>query len=307
MINSMRTIMFIAVVCTFAPSAFAQEDMKWEMTTLPKTDIRSIASEGNKIYVGTMGEGVFRSADNGKTWEKFNEGGLHPSVYTLALKNNTLYAGTRNGVYQRMKNSQEWKKLSIPMLDAARIYSVLKTSKYLFAGSKDGVYRINKEKAELLKERDNWKSNIFVYALQANKQVIAMGTGDGLHLSENYGNDWVFQDGVPQTTVSAVELDQKTIYATTDGKGIYQFIKGQWRSINNGLPTLKVFSIVPLKDKLFCGTEQGVFISKGAGQSWSSFNNGLDINGNLIVNALKSNKNYLFSATEKGLYKMRLN
>lgn len=65
------------------------------------------------IYVGTVGEGLWRSDDDGETWAP--EPGLPPAarIYSLAVSlDDRLYVGARGGVYRR--DGATWKALPLP-------------------------------------------------------------------------------------------------------------------------------------------------------------------------------------------------
>jgi hypothetical protein len=57
--------------------------------------------------VGTVGHGIFRSADNGDTWVPDNEGIETLTVYDLAFdpSGRILYAATESGVFSRETRS----------------------------------------------------------------------------------------------------------------------------------------------------------------------------------------------------------
>ncbi len=56
---------------------------------------------GNTIFAGTQGGGVFRSTDNGTSWQQINRGLANTTVYSLAVSGSTLFAGTfGGGVYK---------------------------------------------------------------------------------------------------------------------------------------------------------------------------------------------------------------
>ncbi len=75
------------------------------IATPPKIDNFSFAEGGDgSLYVGytRLSDGVYRSLDNGKTWQSYNEG-LTDSIAIRRLvsdKKGNLFAGTENGVFQ---------------------------------------------------------------------------------------------------------------------------------------------------------------------------------------------------------------
>jgi len=61
------------------------------------------------LYVGTMGAGVFKSVDGGRTWHELNEGLLDLDVFSLAVdprNSEILYAGTGSGKFWRIRQGQ---------------------------------------------------------------------------------------------------------------------------------------------------------------------------------------------------------
>ena len=70
----------------------------WEKTSLvlpPTLPVKAIACRGDTVFAGTAGLGVFRSVDNGDTWEEFGEELRCPVVEALHIHENMLYAGTK--------------------------------------------------------------------------------------------------------------------------------------------------------------------------------------------------------------------
>jgi photosystem II stability/assembly factor-like uncharacterized protein len=62
----------------------------------------SFAFSGTNILAGTFAGGVFLSTDNGSTWNSINTGLTDTNVLSLAIKNDTLFAGTfSSGVWKR--------------------------------------------------------------------------------------------------------------------------------------------------------------------------------------------------------------
>jgi hypothetical protein len=52
---------------------------------------------GKTLFAGTLGGGVFRSVNNGKTWTAVNKGLTNTIIRSLAVMDNTLFAGTWGG------------------------------------------------------------------------------------------------------------------------------------------------------------------------------------------------------------------
>src|SRR5690348_9031157 len=73
------------------------------------------------LFVGTVGEGVWRSTDGGATWNRSSKGMfVECDVRALAVdpqRPNVLYAGTNEGVYRTDNSGDDWTRLNGPLND----------------------------------------------------------------------------------------------------------------------------------------------------------------------------------------------
>ena len=66
----------------------------------PNYNVNTIAVQGNIIYAGTGGSGMYLSNNNGSNWTAINDGlPSNAGVLTIAIHENTIYVGTSHGVY----------------------------------------------------------------------------------------------------------------------------------------------------------------------------------------------------------------
>lgn len=68
---------------------------------LPSTDVRTFAKSDNILFAGLYDGGVFFSTDNGISWRDFNLNLSDFWIYSLLVKNDTLYAGGQSNVWKR--------------------------------------------------------------------------------------------------------------------------------------------------------------------------------------------------------------
>lgn len=83
----------------------------------------------HRIYVGAIGEGVFRSLDGGRTFARAMDGGIFVECYVRALvvhphDDRLLYIGTEDGVYRSTNGADDWQRLDAP-LNGQEIWSIL--------------------------------------------------------------------------------------------------------------------------------------------------------------------------------------
>jgi hypothetical protein len=89
----------------------------WELTnfTTPRGKfIMSLAQDDDGILYAGTGSGVFRSSDNGATWEGFGFFITATTVFSVATHNGDVYVGTSQGVYVHREGQpvEEWVTLA---------------------------------------------------------------------------------------------------------------------------------------------------------------------------------------------------
>src|SRR5437899_3127768 len=82
----------------------------------------------HRLYVGTIGEGLFRSLDGGATFTRTCEG-MFVECHVRALvvhprDDRTLYLGTEQGLFRSTDGADHWIRVESP-LNGLQIWSVL--------------------------------------------------------------------------------------------------------------------------------------------------------------------------------------
>lgn len=145
----------------------------------------------NKIYAGTDG-GVFRSSDQGESWEAWSTGlsGEGLLINDLMVDSNgQLWAATfGGGVYIRGTDIPNWQPLIIglPAGAARKAWSLLKQDTNTFVGTEGGVYRWNFTSWTLF-----GLQNQIVHALAASSNATYAGTrSGGVFVREASNQSW---------------------------------------------------------------------------------------------------------------------
>jgi len=122
--------------------------------------------------------------------------------------------------------------------------------------------------------------------------VIIAGTDDGnVHVSIDEGSNWTdITAGLPDrwvTRVAGDPFDMNTIYVTVSGfrwdepyPHVFKSTDlGQnWNDISSNLPQLPMNCIIPdleVPDRIFVGSDAGVFFTENGGDEWQSLSDGL--------------------------------
>jgi len=89
------------------------EGKSWQYIYKPNT-LHDISNDGSYIYAMTLGAGLLRTNNDGRTWEKANGGFPTFNFYTFEVKgvNKDLFAAQWHGIYQSMDRGDHWSRIN---------------------------------------------------------------------------------------------------------------------------------------------------------------------------------------------------
>jgi photosystem II stability/assembly factor-like uncharacterized protein len=254
------------------------------------------------VYVGTDGSGVFRSADEGRTWSPVNGGllgwlhitalAIHPAVPT------TLYAGTEGGVYQSKDSGDSWRYsggCGQPPCEIAALAIDPLAPDTVYAGGRGsdlvGVYVTRDAGASWHPARAGLETGQSLHYWDAHALAINTTTpatlyartGGGIFRSTDAGNSWRKLDSGPRGDTRAILVDPAaaaTLYIVSAPDGLFRSVDGgnTWAPLNADPPArfANAMAIDPTDStKLYLGTDAGVLRSTDGGAHWSAANVGL--------------------------------
>jgi len=282
-IKRMTRHLFLWMLLVIADSV-AQPNF-WQRTNGPILgdiiEALAINSNGN-IFAATDRHGIFRTLDNGKTWESINFGLTDTTFISLAInRQGDIFAGSyRNGIFKSTNNGDSWQSV----LKNLRVWTLtINANEIIFAGTDGGnVYRSidNGAKWDSLNIGVN-NNTIFSLAINASGRIFAGAYGRGVFGSIDTGSNWTSLplDSLDARVVSLVINSTGHIFAGTYGGGIFRSIDdgNRWKPVNTGLTNKFILPLaMNLSGHIFAGTNGvGIFRSKDNGNSWMAVNTGL--------------------------------
>jgi photosystem II stability/assembly factor-like uncharacterized protein len=205
-------------------------------------------SRSEVVYAGSP-YGVFRSADNGATWEARTNGMSDTRIFSVAVNPRspgTVFAGGFGGrVYRSIDGGATW------------IETRLGTD----------VYRVSALTV------DAGESS--VPALDNRLPALYAATsGGGIFRSDDGGAVWSALTGLPDSTVYTVALDSRvptTLYVGTPS-GVYRSLDrgGRWAATGLGTtaPALSLAVDPEMSGTVVAGTPDGVVTTADGGRNW---------------------------------------
>jgi hypothetical protein len=151
-------------------------------------NLSAIIVSGSNLFAGSVSHGVLNSANNGSNWQYGV--GISIPVYSLAVNDSTLCAGTENGVYLSTNNATSWTPAGLQ-----------NASIYIYALALSG-------------------GNIFASTNSSNVLAKPYNSG-GVFLSSNNGASWTTA-GLSNDTIIALGVNDSNLFAA-------ERIGGVWR------------------------------------------------------------------------------
>lgn len=297
-----RASIFITLAFGGLSSAAAQNF--WQPTSGPAgADVRALAvTPSGALFAGTIGNGAFRSRDNGATWSAINNDTLDQTV--LAFSQNAsgyLFAATLGGVFRSLDEGDNWTRsnLGLSTLNIRGLAS--NASGEIFAATAAGAYRTSNNGNSWLALSNGLADTILVedLAINASGHVFAATFRNGVFRSLDNGNTWnQINAGLTNRFVFALAINSNGDLFAGTNSGVFrsQDNGNTWTTTGLQLGLVRAFAITPRGD-IFAGLEgDAVFRSQDNGATWSSIV-GIGLTNN-VVNALALDaQGYLYAGT----------
>lgn len=265
----------------------------------------TLDNNGN-ILAGTWGGKIYRSTDNGLTWERINESMLCAYVWSMTSNAaGTIYAATERGIYKSADNGTTW---VIAGLNGRDIRSLLVDGNKIYAGIWGaGVYVSNDNGSSWEEFSEGIVGNsVHSLAKDGNGNIYA-GLFDGGVFKLGAGNTVWFNTNSSSRYIWSMAVNSLNhIYAGTYGNGMIRSTDGgaTWERINTGLPVTHIYAVrVDVNDNVYISSWGGgmyvyyLATDNPSNVTWSDFG----LYGAPIPSiSFNSNNTVMYAGTEDG-------
>jgi photosystem II stability/assembly factor-like uncharacterized protein len=267
--------LFVLLLIAASPLALHAQ---WMRTNGPYGGrITDLVASGTTLFAGTLGGGVFRSTDNGTSWNEASHGLTDFDVYVLAVSGTTLFAGFEKGIFRSTDNGNHWVNLQSPIAGNKVQSIAVVGSAIITATENNGMYRSTDNGEHWTMLSVGLPEALFgspVNCLEVNEGTIFLSLHTGILRSVDSGASWTQVDGTSDlSSLKTLAFIDRTILVATDYHGMLSFTDNGNRWAQRGDTSLTdtvANDLLVHGATLFAGTWSGVCRSSDGGVTWSA-------------------------------------
>ena len=229
----------------------SENKSKWNSIgdKLPNKKINALSISKEKIYVGVYHQGMYRTTNEGQTWESLNYDLQNLNVQSILKLDKQLLIGTDEGIYVLDDNTRLWKETNVK----SQVLSIFEYDGRLVAGTSQGTL-ISENKGS------HWewirKEGAVHYTHNIGKRIIELVLNGDIVYSDDWGENWNQTQYGPRKGSYVYEIIES---------GEYQLISNNYgihRSNDNGntwelifkTESMAFFDLISIEDKIYGGT-----------------------------------------------------
>lgn len=275
-----------------------EEDGSWDMIG-PNTEIvHNVVLSADMLVIGTVGSGMYRSSDQGETWEHLPGS---QSLYRFTVDNGTIWAGGKGRVYKIGPDEKQWSEaarslesdLSIPPQNIAVVEGKV------YAAFTYGMRVVEPELGEL-SPFDQGRNEHLINGIVSSGDTLVYCPvyANGVYLTDPEGRSWIFRKGPIRKAFSdlceangrlyGIVALEDTVYVSDDNA-----LTWSAHPFNTGGP-FRVRAIDASGDSVVVSGQQGVLISANGGMDWRS----ADVESPLLLSAINLSGDTIIAATQ---------
>ena len=233
-----------------------------------KSDVLGIFCHNGKVFATVLGQGVMVSGNNGDTWTSAN---LNKQAKGYAHLGDTLYAACINdGVFVSYDNGVTWHDFN-SNLPSKSLWCIDAHDGHLFVGDTQGrIYRGNSDGSGWIRTNaPTFLASVGNIGI-SNERVLAATHGSDMFYTDN-GSTWTQSTNIGTVEIRGMLVEGNNVFIGTDMLGSFLSTnKGtSFSSAGTGLPEAQwLQSLVRCDAQIIAGSKDRMYVSYGLGKQW---------------------------------------
>jgi photosystem II stability/assembly factor-like uncharacterized protein len=266
------------------PAPVISQTITWETTNgPPDVSINVFLVHSGLVFTGTADDYVYRSSDDGITWEQVSDGFLTQSITDLASGPQGAVLACGYGVYRSTDLGQQWEFLGP---DDAVMSVVATSAGDLFGGAWSSVYRSTDDGLTWEPLANGLPVAWVEYLFADSAGNLYAGTTFGVLKSTDNGDSWfsIGPPGAPGSgfNLSGMDMNEEgwiTVSGSTEGMYVTTDDGATWEYLF-GLDSMLTAVSFESDEGYLTGNASGaVYRSTDLGLSWTLINEGFWFSG----------------------------
>jgi photosystem II stability/assembly factor-like uncharacterized protein len=246
-------------------------------------------TDSQTVFAGTERSGVWKSQDQGNTWQRKSKGMQSPQVASIErspVAPSTLWAGALAGLYFSRDNGASWTPATqVPITSIRAVAVDPARSGVVLAGTSDGQVWASYDDGNLFRRVQGLPtaavSQLKITSVNGFPVIYAL-VGGQLYVSTDDTFSWFSVTSTITATVYSADVDPSNssiLYIATNN-GLFKTTDGgvSWTISGNGMQEPFVLSVAidPFDPvTVFAATSAGVYRSADAANTWQSISGSL--------------------------------
>ncbi len=288
---------------------------QWSLCNNPNGALPfSLTINNDTLYLGTLGNGIYRSTNGGSSWTQINSGISNMQIWNIAYVNGSLFASSTNGtVFKSTNGGDSWVLSNTGISTTTIIRNFAFFNNKIFATSTNkGVY-ISSDNGSSWTQHNTGLVGLVAEPLLVVDTDLFVGVNQKVYKYDSANQNWISKSvGIPNNTVTSltytkdnlqnISLFESTV--NTNDVTISTNKGDSWSVVKNGLPSVGVYSLLGIGTEVYLGNDYGVYKTTNQGTNW------VDISG--FTNAspakfLSKSSTDLYVIQEAKIWKKSLN
>lgn len=241
----------------------------WEScSTGLSPDVLGIYCHNGKVFATVLGQGVMMSSDSGNTWTSAN---LNKQAKGYAHLGDTLYAACfGQGVFASFDNGNTWHDFN-SNLPSKNLWCMEARDGHLFVGDTQGrIYRGNSDGTGWIRANaPTFLASVGNIGI-SNGRVLAATHGSDMFYTDG-GSTWTQSSNIGTVEIRGMMVEGDNVLIGTDMLGSFLSTNRgtSFNSAGAGLPENQwLQSLVRCDSQIIAGSKDRMFVSFGLGEPW---------------------------------------